>query len=273
MTISHPTEVRDHVHQGSGSVDGTAPDAGLALDIVRVTKVFGKGAEATVALQDVSLRVAAGEFLTIVGASGCGKSTLLNLVAGLDQVSSGQIDVQGKVALMFQEATLLPWLTARGNVELALKLAGATPSQRRVGARELLELVRLLPAADKRPHELSGGMKQRVSLARVLAQDASIVLMDEPFGALDAMTRDRMHDELERIKTDLNLTVVFVTHNMREAVRLGDRVALLTSHPGRVKSLRTIDLPRPRRMDSGEVAAHAAALTDELHQEVARHVG
>ena len=251
------------------TLTGTSPtrfggSGGAALQINNVSKVFGRGVEQTVALQDVTLQVARGEFLTIVGASGCGKSTLLNLVARLDQPTLGQIVVDGKVALMFQEATLLPWLTAQQNIELALKLAGTPKAERTDRAESLLELVRLEGAAGKRPHELSGGMKQRVALARVLAQDAPIVLMDEPFGALDAMTRDRMHDELERIWTELGLTVVFVTHNMREAVRLGDRVVLLTSRPGQVKSIRPIDLPRPRRMDSAEVAGHAAALTDAL---------
>jgi NitT/TauT family transport system ATP-binding protein len=260
------------------TVTGTSPtrsggSGGPALQLNNVSKVFGRGHDQTVALEDVTLSVARGEFLTVVGASGCGKSTLLNLVASLDQPTAGQIAVDGNVALMFQEATLFPWLTARQNVELALKLAGVPRDERAGRARSLLELVRLDDATEKRPHELSGGMRQRVALARVLAQDASIVLMAEPFGALDAMTRDRMHDELETLWTELGLTVVFVTHNMREAVRLGDRVVLLTSRPGTVKSIRPIDIPRPRRMDSAEVAGHAAALTDELSQEVAQHVG
>jgi NitT/TauT family transport system ATP-binding protein len=260
------------------TITGTSPtrsggSGGAPLRINNVTKVFGRGPERTVALEDVTLTVERGEFLTVVGASGCGKSTLLNLIARLDQPTMGQIVVDGKVALMFQEATLLPWLTAQQNVELALKLAGTPKAERSDRAESLLELVRLEGASEKRPHELSGGMKQRVALARTLAQDASIVLMDEPFGALDAMTRDRMHDEIERIWTELNLTIVFVTHNMREAVRLGDRVVLLKSRPGQVKSIRPIELPRPRRMDSAEVAGHAAALTDALSEEVAQHVG
>ncbi len=258
----------------AGTSAGRSREPGaVALQLNNVSKVFGRGVEQTAALQDVTLQVPRGEFLTIVGASGCGKSTLLNLIARLDRPTLGHIVVDGKVALMFQEATLLPWLTAQQNIELALKLAGTAKSARTDRAESLLELVRLQGASGKRAHELSGGMKQRVALARVLAQDASIVLMDEPFGALDAMTRDRMHDELERIWTELGLTVVFVTHNMREAVRLGDRVVLLTSRPGQVKSIRTIELLRPRRMDSAEVAGHAAALTDALHEEVSQHVG
>ncbi|MFZ0324359.1 MAG: ABC transporter ATP-binding protein [Actinomycetes bacterium] len=244
-----------------------------ALRLRGITKVFGRDGNQTVALQDVDLDVARGQFVTVVGASGCGKSTLLSVVAGLEKPTSGTFEVDGRVALMFQEATLLPWLTARQNVELALRLSGVPRERRGARAADLLDLVRLDGAADKRPHELSGGMRQRVALARVLAQDATVVLMDEPLGALDAMTRDRMHDEIERIWSTLGLTIVFVTHNMREAVRLGDRVVLMTSRPGRVKLDRPIDLARPRKMDSADVAEHAAELTDALIEEVSQHVG
>jgi len=243
------------------------------LELRGVTKVFGRGDAQTVALQGVDLRVERGQFVTVVGASGCGKSTMLNLIAGLERPTEGTITVDGNVAFMFQDPTLLPWLTARQNVDLALRLAGVERARRGARTQDLLELVNLGGFEDKRPHELSGGMRQRVSLARVLAQDAQVVLMDEPLGALDAMTRDKMHDEIERIWTQLGLTVVFVTHNMREAVRLGDRVVLLSSRPGRVKRDTRIDLARPRKMDSAEVATHAAELTDALSEEVAAHVG
>ncbi len=154
------------------------------------------------------------------------KSTLLNLIADLDRPTQGTVDVGGrKVAFMFQDATLFPWLTAGENIDLALKLRGVPRSERVVRVQELMDLVHLNGRADKRPHELSGGMRQRTSLARVLAQDADIVLMDEPFAALDAMTRDVMHDELERIYETLGLTIVFVTHNVREAVRLSTRTS------------------------------------------------
>jgi NitT/TauT family transport system ATP-binding protein len=165
---------------------------------------------------------------------------------------------------MFQEATLLPWLTAQRNVELALKLHGVPRTERRERARELLRVVRLEGWEDKRPHELSGGMKQRVALARCLAQDTSIVLMDEPLGALDAMTRDHLHDEIEAVVQEQQLTVVFVTHNMREAVRLGDRVILMGSRPGRIVYETDIDLPHPRLMDSAGVAERAGDLTARL---------
>ena len=243
-----------------------------ALSVNGVTKTFGSHETRTVALSGVDLQVQPGEFVTVVGASGCGKSTLLNVVAGLEKPTAGTVDVDGKVAFMFQEATLLPWLTARRNVELALRLHGVPRSDRRSRAEELLDTVRLSGMADKRPHELSGGMRQRVALARVLAQDAQVVLMDEPLGALDAMTRDHMHDEIERVWDKHRFCVLFVTHNMREAVRLADRVVLMSSSPGRVKLDQRITIPRPRRIDSAEVAELASELTEALREEVAAHV-
>ncbi|GGN55407.1 ABC transporter ATP-binding protein [Actinoplanes lobatus] len=237
-----------------------------------VTKQYGSGGNALLALDHVSLTVDKGEFVCLLGASGCGKSTLLSLVAGLDKITGGTLEINGKhVALMFQEAALFPWLSVAGNVELALRLQGVGRADRRKRAQELLEIVRLGGFGGKRPHELSGGMRQRVALARALAQNADILLMDEPFGALDAMTRDILHDELERIWREQELTVLFVTHNVREAVRLGDRVVLLSSRPGRVLEDFKIDHPRPRRIDSTEVAAQAAEITDRLRAEVARH--
>lgn len=251
-----------------------APDTARgSIEITGVTKRFGRGESSILALRNVDLSVRPGEFVTVVGASGCGKSTMLSLVAGLETPTQGGVSAHGGVALMFQEATLLPWLTAAQNVALALRLRGVGRRERNSRARELLADVRLGPYADKRPHELSGGMRQRVALARVLAQDAAIVCMDEPLGALDAMTRDRMHVEIENVWRNAGLTVLFVTHNMREAVRLGDRVVLMGSRPGRVVHTRTIDLARPRVMDCPEVATLAAELTHELREDVARHVG
>lgn len=243
------------------------------VSLSNVTKAYGSGENATLALSDVSLDVAQGEFVTVVGASGCGKSTLLNVIAGLDRPTTGTVDVRGRVAFMFQDPTLLPWLTARQNIELALKLTGMRRPRRRERAGELLQLVRLDGNADKRPHELSGGMRQRVALARCLAQEAQVVLMDEPLGALDAMTRDHLHDEIESLTASQGLTVVFVTHNMREAVRLGDRVILMYSHPGRIVHEQVVELPHPRVMDSPEVATRAADLTSRLKQQEHVHAG
>jgi NitT/TauT family transport system ATP-binding protein len=237
-----------------------------------VSKQYGSGSSALLALDRVSLTVGQGEFVCLLGASGCGKSTLLSLVAGLDAISGGTLDTGGRrVSLMFQEAALFPWLSVAGNVELPLRLNGVPRAERKRRAEELLEVVRLKGFGHKRPHELSGGMKQRVALARALAQDADILLMDEPFGALDAMTRDILHDELERIWRERELTVLFVTHNVREAVRLGDRVILLSSRPGRVIEDFGIKTERPRRIDSPEVSSQAAEITDKLRAEVARH--
>jgi NitT/TauT family transport system ATP-binding protein len=191
---------------------------------------------------------------------------------GLYRVTAGAIDVGGRrVALLFQESALFPWLTVRRNVELGMRFRGVKAAARRARALELLRLVHLEAFAERRPHELSGGMRQRVALARALAQEADVLLMDEPFGALDAMTRDVLHDELEAIWSRTALTVLFVTHNVREAVRLGDRVVLLSSRPGRVVAEFPIEIPRPRGADSPAVAEAAAAITERLRAEVRRH--
>ncbi len=245
---------------------------GAAVRLRGVSKTFGAGVERVHALDDIDLDVRLGEFLCLVGASGCGKSTLLNLVAGLDKPSAGTVEIRGgKTGLLFQEGALFPWLTVEHNVELALKLRGIPRAHRRETIDALLGLVHLNGFARKRPHELSGGMRQRVAIARALAQQAEILLMDEPFGALDAMTRDTLHDELERLWRDTGFTVIFVTHNVREAVRLGDRVLLLTSRPGRVAEEFVVDIERPRRIESAEVSQLAGTITNRLREEVRRH--
>jgi NitT/TauT family transport system ATP-binding protein len=213
-----------------------------AVRLTGVHKSFGRGTAAVSALAGVDLRVDPGEFVCLLGASGCGKTTLLNLVAGLDKPTSGELARStSRPAVMFQEAALMPWLTASRNVELALRLAGTPRAARRTRTAELLDLVRLSGVGDKRPHELSGGMRQRVALARALAttvgsssQQRSLLLMDEPFSALDAITRDVLQAELIRVWQATNTAVLFVTHDVREAVRLGQRVVLLSSRPGRV---------------------------------------
>ena len=242
-----------------------------ALDVRQVSKRHGVGRDGVLALDRIDLTVQRGEFVCLVGASGCGKTTLLSLIAGLDQPTTGELQVNGRTALMFQEAALLPWRTAVQNVELALKLSGIPRRERHERALGLLQLVRLADFADKAPHELSGGMRQRVALARALAQDAEILLMDEPFGALDAITRDVLHDEIERIAQEQHLTVLFVTHNVREASRLGDRIVLLSSRPGRVVEEFGVPVERPRRIESPEVSAIAATVMTQLREEVRRH--
>jgi NitT/TauT family transport system ATP-binding protein len=223
-------------------------------------------------LEQVNLSVAPGEFVCLLGASGCGKSTLLNLVAGLETPTSGSVNVQtGRPALMFQEPALLPWLTATRNIELALKARGVGRAERRTRVDELLELVNLGGQGNKRVHELSGGMRQRVALARALAQESGVLLMDEPFAALDAITRDVLHVELTRLWQEQQLSVIFVTHNVREAVRLGQRVILMSSRPGRFVREWRVDLPHPRRIESQGVADLAVEITTDLRREIRRH--
>ena len=239
-----------------------------ALSVDRLSVAYPHDGQLLLALDRATLEVRRGEFVCVVGASGSGKSTLLYVLAGLDQPSAGRAHVHGRVAMIFQEAALLPWLTAAGNVERALELRGIKAPERRALAHDLLERVHLKGFERRRPHELSGGMKQRVALARALAQDADVLLMDEPFGALDAISRDLLHEELERIWKESRLTVLFVTHNAREAVRLGDRVMVFTSRPGRVAHEVHVDLPRPRSLDSPELAVIAGRITERLKHEM-----
>jgi NitT/TauT family transport system ATP-binding protein len=268
--VSSPTRI--DATAGSSSTPVVEEPSRAAVAIDHVSKVYGTQGNSLHALDNITLDVRQGEFVCLLGASGCGKSTLLNIVAGLDQPSVGTVSTgANRTTLMFQEAALFPWLTARGNVELPLKIRRIGQVERRTRAEQLLELVSLGSFGGKLPHELSGGMRQRVALARALAQEADVLLMDEPFGALDAMTRDVLHDELERLWRETGLSVIFVTHNVREAVRLGDRVILLSSRPGRIIAEYPIDIVRPRRLDSFDVADRARLITDRLKEEVRRH--
>jgi NitT/TauT family transport system ATP-binding protein len=241
------------------------------IELRGVTKTFGHGRGAVTALVDIDLTVDEGEFVCLVGASGCGKSTILNLVAGLDEPTAGAVHTQTRPTLMFQEPALFPWLTVRANVELPMRLDGVGKQERRERAEHLLETVHLGGFAQKRPHQLSGGMRQRAAMARAFAQDAGILLMDEPFGALDAMTRDALHDELETLTRARGLTVLFVTHNVREAARLGDRIVVLSPRPGRVHATFDVDITHPRRIEAPDVAALAVKVTDSLRAEALIH--
>ncbi|MFC6153090.1 ABC transporter ATP-binding protein [Nocardioides yefusunii] len=205
-----------------------------------------------VALDDVDLTIEAGEFITLVGPSGCGKSTVLDLIAGLTRPTAGRLTTNGTEitapgldrSVVFQQYTLLPWRTAAGNVEFALEAKGGyTKAERRARALEVLDLVGLADFADRRPKELSGGMKQRVAIARSLSYDPDVLLMDEPFGALDAQTRERLQEELVGIWKRTGTTIVFITHDIDEAVFLGQRVAVMSARPGRIKALLDIHLP------------------------------
>jgi NitT/TauT family transport system ATP-binding protein len=239
----------------------------MTVVLENLGKRFGAG---TPVLDGVTASIGQGEFVALLGASGCGKSTLLNIIAGLERPSAGALEVPADgAAFMFQDAALYPWLTARGNIELALRLRGVPKGERRARAVDLLDLVRLGEAAEKRPHVLSGGMRQRVALARALSQDRQVLLMDEPFAALDAITRDLLHEELTRIWRETGRTIIFVTHNVREAVRLGQRILLLSSRPGRVVA--EWPVPETVKQDAGASAALANELTTRLRQEIARH--
>jgi NitT/TauT family transport system ATP-binding protein len=256
--------------EGASSPRVSSAGESVAVALEGVTKRYG-GANGVLALDGISLTARPGEFVTLVGASGCGKSTLLNLVSGLDQPTSGSVEVDGHAAFMFQDHALFPWLSALDNVATPLRLRGVGRKDREAQAREYLAAVHLADFADRRPHELSGGMRQRVAIARTLATAAPVLLMDEPFGSLDAMTRDLLHDELESIWRERGLTVLFVTHNVREAVRLGDRVVLLSSRPGRIVAEYDVAIDRPRRIEDPDVSSLAGAITNALRKEVARH--
>jgi len=234
------------------------------LTLRNINKVFGEagnGAALVPAVNDASLDVEAGEFFSIIGPSGCGKSTLLRVIGGLLAATSGELHVGGEkvsgphpwLGMVFQEESTFPWRTTLGNVEFGLEMRGVAQDQRRKQAREMIRLVGLSGFEDRYPSELSGGMKQRVAIARALVLEPKILLMDEPFGALDEQTRIILGEELLRIRDQLKQTIILVTHNINESVQLSDRVMIMTARPGRVKEIVKIDLPQPR--DSSIIAS------------------
>lgn len=246
-----------------------------------VSKVFLAESGPLQVLDNVTLPIAEGEFVCILGASGCGKSTLLNLIAGLELPDHGAVLVNGRKVqgpgpdrvVMFQEAALFPWLNVVQNVAFGLKMAGGSKKERLERAMDLLKMVKLTGFARSWIHELSGGMRQRVALAAALALDPEILLMDEPFAALDAQTRDQLHMEIESIWEATGKTIVFVTHNVREAVRLGTRVLLMTPRTGRISREYPIDLPRYRHLEDVDLVRIASVLRDDLRAEVERSGG
>src|ERR1043166_3037019 len=243
------------------------------LAIENVSKSFRGASGPVLALDRVSLNVAEAEFVCLVGASGCGKSTLLNIIAGLEKPDTGTVLADGKPVtqpgrerlVMFQEPALFPWLNVLGNVLFGLNLKhNLTRKDRRDVAKYYLELVGLSRCERANIHELSGGMKQRVSLARALAPNPRVLLMDEPFAALDALTREQLYGDIQRIWKARRKTIVFVTHNVREAACLGDRVLLFAPHPGRIHEEFTVDLPRPRDINNADLATYASRITHAL---------
>jgi NitT/TauT family transport system ATP-binding protein len=239
-------------------------------------KVFPKQREEIVAIEEMNLDVMNGEFVCILGPSGCGKTTLLRIIAGLQTPSSGKILLKGKEikgpgsdrGMVFQEFGLLPWRTVRKNVEFGLELKGIDKSERAKISSRLIEMVGLSGFENSHPNELSGGMKQRVGIARALANDPAILLMDEPFGALDAQTRNLMQKELLRIWKETKKTVIFVTHSVDEAVYLADRIVVLTTRPGRIKEIFEIPWEKPRDRASLDFANLRKRILNELEQEV-----
>jgi NitT/TauT family transport system ATP-binding protein len=285
--IIHPVDPRFPAHSGSPrsslgpaatSLDErTAATGASKVGLSEICLSYrAQSGDRLLALDHINLQVRAGEFLCIVGPSGCGKSTLLHLIAGLQPQTSGQILIDGKPVqgpgtdriMIFQEHALFPWLTVGQNVEFGMKMKGAPKAEREEKIRYYLRLVHLAKFEKSYIHQLSGGMRQRVAIARALATEPDVLLMDEPFAALDAQTRDLLHDELERIWSETGCTIIFVTHNVREAVRLGDRVILLTFRPGRVKSEFPVELPRPRHLEDPTVARAARDILDELRDEI-----
>jgi len=257
------------------SVTGTAAQT-PKVALRDITLQYKTNGTPLLALDHINLEVKAGEFLCVVGPSGCGKSTLLHLIAGLQQPTSGTVLIDGKPvvgpgtdrSLIFQELGLFPWLTVADNVEFGLKMKGMPRAERKLKAEYYLRLVQLSQFGGSYIHELSGGMRQRVALARALATEPDVLLMDEPFAALDAQTRDLLHDELEQIWTQTGRTIIFVTHNVREAARLGDRVVVFTFRPGRIKRQFTVDEPRPRQIEHPAVSRWAKVILDDLREEI-----
>ncbi|MGA2819453.1 MAG: ABC transporter ATP-binding protein [Anaerolineales bacterium] len=248
------------------------------LEVRRVVKSFRSRRGSLLALDGMSFSVAPGEIVCLVGPSGCGKSTLLNILAGLELADSGEIlvdraPIQGPGrdrALVFQEAALFPWLSVQDNVAFGLKAVGADKMKREGRVAQYLRLVGLAGFEKAYVHELSGGMKQRVALARALAIDPDVLLMDEPFASLDAQSRDRMHDELQSIWAQTGKTIVFVTHNVREALVLGDRVLAMCARPGKVKREFHFSLARPRHMEDHTLVDAAREVLAELQEEVTK---
>ncbi|MEO6908651.1 MAG: ABC transporter ATP-binding protein [Abditibacteriaceae bacterium] len=251
----------------------------MEIKFDNVSKEYNGRGSNTLALSPTNLSIESGEFVCLVGPSGCGKSTLCNILAGFEEPSGGQVTVNGeavsgpsiKRAMMFQEPALFPWLNVRGNVEFGLKSLKLTPDDQRKTAERYLRMVHLAEFMDAAPHELSGGMKQRVALARALAVDPEVLLMDEPFAALDAQTRDHLHIELQKLWEQTRKTIVFVTHNVREAVTLATRVVIFTSRPGQIKNIFDLeDLQFPRRTTEPLVAEMVSRIQSALSSEVAK---
>jgi len=272
---SHPHPHPAMEHQPHAGDRHTRAD--IALHVHDVSRYYSGRTGRGHALDSVNLDVECGEFLCVVGPSGCGKSTLLDILAGHQRPDAGEVLAHGvpidgptrRRMVVFQEHALFPWLSVIENVEFGLRLAGNDHATSERVAREWLERVHLPDVANSRIHELSGGMKQRVALARALSLDPEVLLMDEPFAALDAQTRDHLHAEVQQLWQDTGKTIVFVTHNVREAVVLGDRVAVMAANPGRMRAVVNVPLPRTRLLEDPEVVALARVVGAYLRDGIA----
>ena len=248
----------------------------MRVALKRVHKSFQQKGQRVQALSDVNFTIEEGEFICVIGPSGCGKSTLISLIAGLEFPDSGQVFVDSKIVdcpspdrlVVFQEAALFPWLTVLGNVEFGLKIAGVSETERRERALEVIKTVHLSRFVNAHPHELSGGMKQRAAIARALVMNPKILLMDEPFAALDAQTRQLLQAELQDIWQKTKKTVLFVTHNVREATFLADRVLEITARPGTIKKEYHIPVPRPRREQDPNLLTIQTKIMSSLKDEI-----
>jgi NitT/TauT family transport system ATP-binding protein len=248
----------------------------VSIVIENISKKFVTKHQETLPLEDISLKINKGEFVCLVGPSGCGKSTLLNVIAGLEKATQGKVFLNGKEVIdagpdrvvMFQESALFPWLKVIDNVEFGMKMAGIPKAERREKALRYLKIVHLTKFQDSYIHELSGGMRQRVALARALTMDSEVLLMDEPFAALDSQTKSILQQELQQIWWETKKTIIFVTHDVEEAVLLADRVIVMSANPGKVKKDFQVQLARPRKLESMDVAYVAADIRKELKEEV-----
>lgn len=278
MTSFHST-----IAAGSGALRQPAQtlarhDAagGTLVRARNLSKLYATPSGANWALDGVDLDIRTGEFMCVIGASGCGKTTLLNLLAGFITPSQGELDFRGKPlrgagpdrGVVFQEYALFPWLTAIRNVEFGLRLAGMDRASRHAEAKRLLALVGLSRVAGQYPFELSGGMRQRVAVARALATKPQLLLMDEPFAAIDALTRSMLQDELVKLWKELGITVFFITHNIEEAIFLGQRVVIMSSHPGQIKNIVDVDLDYPRHRESPEFGAYYSQISEAFASHV-----
>src|SRR5687768_420310 len=273
-SVGHAQRMREAAARADGA---NKPSRGRLL-LEHVYKHFGKGKASAPVIHDISLTCEPGEFVVVVGPSGCGKTTILNVAAGMIAADRGKVTLDGKPirgpgpdrAMVFQDHGLFPWLTSAQNIEFGLKMAGVPREERLDRVQDALKMVHLTNSGGKLVHELSGGMRQRVAIARALVMDPAVLLMDEPFAALDAQTRTLLHQQLQELWVQTRKTILFVTHSVGEAVRLADRIIVLHAHPGRIRRVINIDLPHPRHVDAREIGELVHQVRREIEDEVNR---